>query len=348
MKAQRVRSCAVRVFETPLKRPFITSLGRKTSSINVGVTLRLAGGAEGYGEASSSFAQAHLRAPRLAARLEALGRWAKGRDADAHRPLVAEAWKRCARAGPAAAAFECALLEAVAASRGLSLTEWFGGKLSRMETDITLSAWDDPAETERAAREAAAEGFRIFKIKVGGDLRVSLARVRAARRARPQAPLILDGNQGMTSAGALKLVEACLKEGADVRLLEQPLPKAAIGEMPALSRRCPVPIALDESCQTPQDAVRIVDARAAQAINIKIAKSGLLGSLEIAAVARAAGLKLMIGCMTETGAGLSASVHFALGTGFFDFVDLDGDHLLAGPQERRGWKRRGPLVSLAP
>jgi L-alanine-DL-glutamate epimerase-like enolase superfamily enzyme len=79
------------------------------------LTLRLAGGAEGYGEAASSFAKAHLKPERLQALLETLSRWAKGRDADDHRPLIAEAWRRCGRAGPAAAAFECALLEALAA-----------------------------------------------------------------------------------------------------------------------------------------------------------------------------------------------------------------------------------------
>jgi L-alanine-DL-glutamate epimerase-like enolase superfamily enzyme len=116
--------------------------------------------------------------------------------------------------------------------------------------------------------------------------------------------------------------------------------------MPSLTRRCPVPIALDESCQTPADAARIVCDGAAKAINIKVAKSGLLRSLEIAAVARAAGLKLMIGCMTETGAGLSASVHLALGTGFFEFADLDSDHLLAGPQARRRWTRDGRVIAV--
>ncbi len=344
--AETIRDCAVRVFEMPLKRPFVTSLGRKTHTVNAGVTLRLSGGASGYGEASTSLASAHLKPERLRASLESLGRWAKGRDADQYRAVIEGAWKKDLPS-PAAAAFECALLDAVAASSGLSLTRWFGGKLDRLETDITLSAWEDPSMTRDAAREAAREGFRIFKIKVGGDLKVNLARVRAARSARPKAPLILDGNQGMTPASALHLVEACLKEGADVRLLEQPLLKADIAKMPALTRRCPVPIALDESCQTPQDAVLIVEAKAATAINIKIAKSGLLRSLDIAAVARAAGLKLMIGCMTETGAGLSASVHFALGTGFFEFVDLDSDHLLSGPQKRRDWERTGPELRLS-
>lgn len=344
MKAQTVESFAVRIFEAPLKRPFITFLGRKDRSVNVAITVRLKGGAEGYGEASSSVVQAHLKAPRLAARLEALGRLAKGRDLNDHRPLIAEAWRRCAATAPAAAAFECAVIDALASSRGLTMAEWFGGKLARLETDITLSAWEDPAEVEKAAREAAAEGFRWLKIKVGGTFESNIARVRAARRALPKARLILDGNQGLTPAGSLKLIEACLKDGADVRLLEQPLPKSDYAKMPALSRRCPVPVALDESCQSPEDAARIAADGAAKAVNIKAAKSGLLRSLEIAAIARAAGMKLMIGCMTETGAGLSASVHLALGTGFFEFVDLDSDHLLAGPQNRRGWKRVGPNI----
>lgn len=347
MKAETIRGCAVETFTTPLKRPFVTSLGRKTHTVNVGITLRLSGGATGYGEASSSLALAHLKPARLRRCLESLGHWSKGRDARAHRALIETAWRRCGPVSPAAAAFECALLEAVAASRGLSLSQWFGGKLAKLETDITLSAWENPADTEEAAREAALEGFRIFKIKVGGDQAVNLARVRAALRARPKAPLILDGNQGMTPDGALRLVESCMKAGSNVRLLEQPLPTADYKMMRALSRRCPVPIALDESCRTPQDAARIATDEAAKAVNIKVAKSGLLRSLEIAAVARAAGLELMIGCMTETGGGLSASVHFALGTGFFKHIDLDADHLLSGVQRRRGWVRSGPELALA-
>ena len=47
--AETIRACTVRVFETPLKRPFVTSLGRKTHTVNVGVSLILGGGASGYG-----------------------------------------------------------------------------------------------------------------------------------------------------------------------------------------------------------------------------------------------------------------------------------------------------------
>ena len=56
MAATTIRSAAVRIFETALKRPFVTALGCKTSTCNVGFTLTLRGGARGYGEASASLA----------------------------------------------------------------------------------------------------------------------------------------------------------------------------------------------------------------------------------------------------------------------------------------------------
>ncbi|OGR87854.1 MAG: hypothetical protein A3J74_06250 [Elusimicrobia bacterium RIFCSPHIGHO2_02_FULL_57_9] len=349
MKENRIKSFAVKIFKAPLKRPFITSLGSKTVSINVGITLRLAGGAEGYGEASSSLALAHLSPRRLSGALRALGAGASGQDSARAASLIAHAWKTHGRISPAAAAFECALLEALMKSLGLSLAEWFGGRLKQVESDMTLSA-APPDFAAQAAACAAKEGFRIFKIKVRGDFSENMARVRAVHKITPQARLILDGNQGMSPAGALRLVEACLKEKMKIILLEQPLPQSEHVKMRRLSRLCPVPLAADEAVSTPQEALRVALEGSAQVINIKIAKSGLLRSLEIAAVARGAGLDLMIGCMAETARGLSPSVHLALGTGFFRHVDLDSDMLLqegdwakAGPP---GWTRRGPFLSL--
>lgn len=338
-----IRSARVEPFDAPLKRPFVTALGRKTTSPNVGIVVTLSDGSRGYGEASSSLALKHLSQRALTAALTRAAAWARGRDADRPAELVDEVWRRLEATSPAAAAFESALLEAVCASRGLTLTRWLGGARRALETDITISAWDEPATLE-AAGEARREGFRAYKVKVGGAFAEDLARVRAVRRACPKARVLLDGNQGLSPAGALKLVEACLKEGP-VDLLEQPLPKDQLHRMPALARRCPVPIALDESVATPADAVRAVDLGACGAINIKLAKSGLLRALRIAAVARAAGLKLMIGCMAETAAGLDASVGLAMGTGFFDFVDLDSDHLLRPGGRRASFTRQGPMLT---
>ncbi len=335
--------------ETPLKRPFVTALGRRTHTTNVGVTLRLAGGAEGYGEASTSLAMKHLTAPALARSLTALAGRARGRDARDWRALTDDAWRRAALLSPAAAAFESALLSALSAEAGVTLAAWFGGAARELETDLTLSAWTDGAMTRDAAAEAARAGFQVLKIKVGGAFSQDLARVRAARAGAPKARLILDGNQGLTPRGALKLLDAVLKEGAAVDLLEQPVLKDDLPGMAFVSKRASIPVAADESVATPQDAARVLERGAASAINIKLAKSGLSRALEIAAVARAAKVPLMIGCMAETARGLSASVALALGTGFFRFVDLDSDVLLAESSAARGasgWVRRGPKISL--
>lgn len=335
-----------RAFTTALKRPFVTAQGRKDSTVNVGLTLRLKGGAQGYGEASSSIALKHLSPAALEGALRRLARTARGRDAREWRALSDEAWRREGELSPAVAAFESALLSALAAQSGLTLREWFGGALRELESDLTLSAWSDPALTEAAAAEAAAEGFRALKVKVGGAFADDLARVRAVVKGAPRARLLLDGNQGLTRAGALKLVEAAMKL-APVDLLEQPLPKDDLAGLAYVARRCPVPVAADESAYSPESAARLLERGAATAINIKAAKSGLVRSLAIAATARAAGAPLMIGCMAETARGLAASAALAAGTGFFRFIDLDSDHLLREePAAKRdaGWTRVGPLL----
>lgn len=344
-----MRAARVAVVETPLKRPFVTALGRRTHTTNVGLVLRLAGGAEGYGEASTSLAMKHLTAPALAKALGRLAARARGRDARDWRALVDDAWARAGDLPPAVAAFESALLSALAAEAGTTLAAWLGGASASAVTDLTISAWDDAAMTRAAAAEAARGGFKTLKIKVGGTLAADLARVRAVRAGFARARLILDGNQGLTPRGALALYEAVLKTGAKIDLLEQPVRKDDLAGMAFVAKRCPVPVAADESVATPAQAAEVLALGAATALNIKLAKSGISRGLEIAAVARAAGVPLMIGCMAETARGLASSVHLALGTGFFRFVDLDSDVLLAEtPQAGRGagWVRRGATLSL--
>ena len=348
MNRTLVSSARVLLVESPLKRPFVTSQGCRLRTVNAAVFLRLRGGAEGYAEASTSIAQKHLTAPALRRALEFLSRRSLGRDARAWRALSDEAWARRGGLSPAASAFETALLGALAAESGMNLAGWLGGASRRLETDITLSAWSDPRMTRQAAAEAAAAGFRVLKIKVGGSPAADLARVRAARAAAPKARLILDGNQGFTPRGALSFVEAVMREGARVELLEQPTPKDDLAGLAFVAKRCPIPVAADESVASPEDAARAAEA-GVTAINIKLAKSGISRSLEIASVARAAGLPLMIGCMAETARGLAASVHFALGTGFFRWADLDSDLLLAEDAASRrasGWTRRGRFAEI--
>lgn len=343
-----VASARVFLVESRLRRPFITALGRRESTVNAAILLRLKGGAQGYGEASTSIAQKHLTPAALRRALASMALRARGRDVRGWRALVDEAWARHGALSPAVAAFEAALLSALSQEAGVTLAGWLGGAERRLETDVTISASNDPEETSAAAAEAAAAGYRILKVKIGGRPADDLARIAAVRAAAPKARLLLDGNQGFTPAGALRFVAAVLKTGAAVELFEQPTPKADLAGLAFVAKRCPVPVAADESAATPSDAARAADA-GVSAINVKLAKSGLSRGLEIAAVARAAGLPLMIGCMAETARGLAASVHLALGAGCFKWCDLDSDVLLkedAASRRLAGWVRRGRFAVL--
>ncbi len=351
MSRWSVASARVEIVRARLRRPFVTALGERLFTENAALTLRLAGGAVGYGEASTSLAMKSLTAAALTRALRALAALARGRDARDWRALSERAWRRFPDLGPAVAAFESALLSALAREAGLPLAHFFGGAARSLETDLTISASRDPALAAEAAAEAARAGFTTLKVKVGGAAADDLARVRAVAAAAPGARLILDGNQGLTPRGALELLERAARLGAKVVLLEQPVRKDDERGLLFVARRSPVPVAADESAATPAQAARLLDSGAATAVNVKLAKSGVARGLEICALARAAGVPLMIGCMAETAPGLSSSVHLALGTGFFRFVDLDSDVLLVqdpAARLRAGWTRRGRFVEAAP
>jgi len=338
---------AVEVLELPLRRPFITALGTLTLARNAVLRLKLRGGGRGWGEASSSIVNRHLSPSRLAGVLRRALARAAGRDARDPR-LARSVWASCGEAASAAAAFECALREAVAAQYRTSLRDWFGGALDRVATSMTISAGAREDAAAEAA-ESAADGFRVLKVKVGSPegWREDLERTSAAARAGRRPRLILDGNQGLTEASALRLLDACQARGLRVELLEQPLARSDLRGMARLKRRLPVPLAADESLRSVDDAREILDRDAADVLNLKVAKTGIEASLEIAALARAAGKRLMIGCMRESARGLSPSVHLACGTGAFSFIDLDSDVPLGDGQPRGGWRRRGPLLETA-
>src|SRR5581483_3688771 len=154
----------VTIFRAPLKEPFITALGRHDAAVNVRLELRLSGGAQGYGEASSSLVAKHLKPAALVAALRTELRRGVGRDARELRSIVTNIWRRLSDLAPAAAAIECALTDALCRELGVTMLEWFGGAKCELETDLTLSA-AGPDVAGAAAARAIREGFRILKLK---------------------------------------------------------------------------------------------------------------------------------------------------------------------------------------
>jgi L-alanine-DL-glutamate epimerase-like enolase superfamily enzyme len=145
----------------------------------------------------------------------------------------------------------------------------------------------------------------------------------AIRTAAPHVRLRLDANCGWSPDDACERMAALA--GFNIEFVEQPIAAGQREVLRALRRSSPVPIFVDEDSVRPTDVQLL--AGVVDGINIKLSKcGGIREAIRMVHVARAAGLKVMLGCMVETSLGISAATQIA---SLADYVDLDG-HLLLG------------------
>ena len=194
--------------------------------------------------------------------------------------------------------------------------------LRRAGPPTSWTVWlGDPDDMARRAEKAVGR-FRRLKLKLGGRDGLDVDRVRAVRGVAGAMPLQVDVNEAWILDEALDALPVLAELG--VEYCEQPLPAGDEGG-PELRERSPLPIYVDEDCHTLGDVVAC--AARAHGINVKLAKSGgMREAMRMVHAARALGLGCMLGCMVESGLGISAAAQVA---SLFDHVDLDGNLLLA-------------------
>ncbi len=194
--------------------------------------------------------------------------------------------------------------------------------LRRAGPPTSWTVWlGDPDDMARRA-EKALDRFQRLKLKLGGRDGLDVERVRAVRGVGGDLPLQVDVNEAWSLDEALDLLPQLA--GLGVEYCEQPLPAGDPGG-PELKERSPLPIYVDEDCHTLADVAAC--AERAHGVNVKLAKSGgMREAVRMVHAARALGLGCMLGCMVESGLGISAGTQVA---SLFDHVDLDGNLLLA-------------------
>jgi L-alanine-DL-glutamate epimerase-like enolase superfamily enzyme len=245
--------------------------------------------------------------------------------------------RRLLPAGAARNALDCALWDLEAKMSGKRVWELanipFTGKIG---TSFTISL-STPAEMAATAKENATTP--ILKLKLSGD-ELDLARVEAVRVAAPATRLIIDANESWTSDHYDKVTPSLRELGVEV--IEQPFPAECDDILETLEH--PVPVCADESCHTAADLPRLISRY--EMINVKLDKTGgLTEALVLAEQARAAGFKLLVGCMICTSLGIAPARLLASAA---DYADLDGplllrrdrDHALAYENGRIGLPSR--------
>jgi muconate cycloisomerase len=210
------------------------------------------------------------------------------------------------------AAVEMALLDLAGKALGVPVTDLLGGRrrTGPIRLKFSIGAFP-PADAVRVARHAAGLGLTAVKVKVGLDVRSDLARVEAVRgELGPEFPIGVDANGGWTEAEVAAVIPALEKLG--VIALEQPLRRGDFRGSARIRSRTRIPVMLDESVFTVEDAVEAVRNDACDLISVYPGKNGgLLKSLTIANLAAAAGLECVIGSNLEMEPGTAAMLALA-------------------------------------
>ena len=185
----------------------------------------------------------------------------------------------------------------------------------------TFTIGIDTSDVVREKTLEAVGKFNILKVKVGLSSDEEMIRT---IRSVTSVPLAVDANQGWKDRSKALDEIFWLKEQGVV-LVEQPLPVSQIDDTAWLTERSPLPIIADESCQRLTDIKRL--SGTFSGINIKLMKcTGMREAHAMVSTARALGMKVMIGCMTETSCAVSAAAQLSPAV---DFADLDGNLLIS-------------------
>lgn len=233
--------------------------------------------------------------------------------------IVAECAAGLAGARSVLAALDAALWDMRGRQLGEPVWKLLGAPgTCRVPTSFTIGMAEPAAMAETAAQVRGR--YKVLKIKVGGERDLDCL---AAIRAATDLPIRVDANAAWSGDEAAEKIGAMARFG--IELVEQPCARGDIDGLRRARDASPVPVVADESCHTTADLDRL--ARAVDGVNIKLVKSG--GLCEAARIVRRAqdlGLKLMVGCMTSSSLAITTAAHVA---GWMDFVDLDGNLLLA-------------------
>ena len=185
----------------------------------------------------------------------------------------------------------------------------------------TFTIGIDTPEVVREKTLEAVGKFNILKVKVGLDTDEEMIR---AIREVTSVPLAVDANQGWKDRSRALDEIFWLKEQGVV-MVEQPMAKERIDDNAWLTEHSPLPIFADEAIQRLKDVPAMKGVYSG--INIKLMKcTGMREGWKMANMARALGMKVMVGCMTETSCAVSAAAQFSP---YVDFADLDGNLLIA-------------------
>jgi L-alanine-DL-glutamate epimerase-like enolase superfamily enzyme len=305
-----------------LKYTFTIATYSRTFTPLVLVRLRW-GGYTGYGEASmpqylgESTESVTAFLARVAA--EVLPRF---RDPFLMDDILAEVDALSPRDTAAKASVDIALHDLVGKILGRPWWQLWGYDAAKTPCTSYTIGYDDSDDVVNEKIEEAS-WTKVVKVKLGMGREKDMRMVNLIR-AKLDTVICVDANQGWKSREeALEMIEWLAER--NVCLIEQPMAKEDLDSAAWLRERSPLPVIADEACQRLVDIPRL--AGAYDGINIKLMKcTGMREAHKMAEMARGLGMKVMLGCMTETSVAISAAAQLSP---VARWADLDGNILIS-------------------
>lgn len=347
----RIRKIETMRVSVPLIKPFKTALRTVTTAYSVFVKLTDEDGRVGWGEAPPTHV---ITGDTLAsieyAITEVIGPQLIGIDIRERESLFRTLKRSIVRNTSAKAAVDMAIYDLIGQVAGLPLYQFLGGNRHELETDFTVSV-NDPVEMAEDAERYIAQGFDVLKVKVGiGEIAEDIGRIRAIRnKVGKDVKIRLDANQGWHPKEAVFAIGKMEDAGLDIELIEQPVLSDDLEGLKYVTDRTLTPIMADESVFSPKDALRLLEMRAADLMNIKLMKSGgIHEALKINSLAESYGVECMVGSMIETKLGITAAAHFAASQSNVTRFDFDAPLMLTKDVVVGGIQYEGKSIRFSP
>ena len=323
MKITEVRLGTISV---PLRVPFKTALRSVSSVEDVIVEIHTDTGAVGYGEAPpTGVITGDTTGAIIGAIQDHIAKTIIGRDVDDFEDVIQSVQKCILKNTSAKAAVDMALWDLYGQLYKIPVYKMLGGARKHIITDITISV-NSPEEMARDAVDAINRGYDCLKVKVGADPTLDVARLSAVREAVGNDVCIrIDANQAWQPKEAVRILNQMQEKGLAIEFVEQPVKAHDLEGLKYVTDRSYVPVLADESVFSPEDALKIMQMRAADLVNITLMKcGGLYNALKIVSAAEVYGVECMIGCMLEAKISVNAAVELACAKKIITKIDLDG------------------------
>ncbi len=343
----KITDIKTHVLTTPLNTVFKTALRTVDAVENILVTMFTDASLIGFGSAAPTSVITGETIASITGAIAHIRDCIIGMDIKNHELLFQQLNRCMVGNNSAKAAVDMAIFDILAKSVGVPLFRLLGGEAHAVETDMTISLDETPRMVDQAQKKID-EGFKVLKIKVGGDVALDIERLTEVHKAaKGKVTLRIDANQGWNPKEAVFVGKTLEQKNIPIDLMEQPVAAENFAGMAFVRQNIPQPVYADESIFSAADALELIQMKAVDGINIKLMKcGGIYNALKIAAIAETAGIPCMIGSMMECNVSVTAAAHLAAARSIITSFDLDAPLFFSRHPGQGGISYQGPRVVL--